>query len=366
VSLYTCSVLHDDVATLRAERLKSGKSAVPNSFQGVTKARVKQVLDKLALGDKPNIVDAVFSLLDNETPSWFSSAPRGTKFSAGAATAHIGCHVGILQRGGSKLDREGRDYWIKPMRELGAIEAITLIDSVFVAGHPIANSGNSAYRLNSEFKAVLQASGQQLDKILKAWASQDAVRKRREYQAKVEEEARKQVGSGHSQLISDSVKHYAKRFLPGYEVLYIDDGDGSRITDEDKKKLASAGITLQLGDAMPDVLLWNEKTDRLWVIEAVTSDGEVDFHKVDQLRKWRSAAESSRLTLLQLIATGRTLRPDRRRTKIWPSIPTCGSGRTRGSSSSSARLNSSAYQFINPFLVIHRSPVPLGGPPEQP
>jgi hypothetical protein len=283
VNSYTASVLHDIVARLRAERLKSRKSAVPNSFQGVTKARVKRVLDKLALGDKPDIVDAVFSLLDNETPSWFPSAPKGAKFSDGATTAHIGCHVGILQRSGGKLDREGRDYWIKPMREFGAIEAITLIDSVFVAGHPIAKSGNSAYRLNSDFKAVLRATEQQLDKTLKAWASQDAIRKRREFQAKVEEEARKQVDSGHSQLISDSVEHYAKQFLPGYEILYIDDGDGDRVTDEDKKKLAGAGIVLGLGDAMPDVLLWNKKTDRLWVIEAVTSDGEVDFHKVEQL-----------------------------------------------------------------------------------
>jgi hypothetical protein len=278
-------VLHDKVATIRAERLKSGKSAVPNSFQGVTKARIKQVLDKLALGGKPDIVDAIFSLLDNKTPSWFPSAPKGAKFSDGATTAHIGCHVGVLQRGGGKLDREGRDYWIKPMRELGAVEPVTLIDSVFVAGHPIAKSGNSAYRLNSEFKAVLKVNEQQVDKTLKAWASQDAIRKRREYQAKVQEEARKQVDSGHSQLISDSVEHYAKQFLPGYEVLYIDDGDGDRITDEDKKNLASAGITLQLGDAMPDVLLWNKKIDRLWVIEAVTSDGEVDFHKVEQLKK---------------------------------------------------------------------------------
>ena len=264
MSFYTASVLHDDVATLRAGRLKSGKSAVPNSFQGVPRARVKQVLDKLLLGDKLDIVDAVFSLLDNETPSWFPSAPKGTKFSDGATTAHMGCHVGILQRGGGKFDREFvRDYWIKPVRELGAVEAITLIDSVFVAGHPIAKSGNSAYRLNSDFKAVLQASEPQLDKTLRAWASQDAVRKRRAYQAKVEEEARKQVDSGHSQLISDSVEHYAKRFLPGYEVLYVDDGDGDRITEEDKEKLAGAGITLQLGDAMPDVLLCDNKATRL-------------------------------------------------------------------------------------------------------
>ena len=34
---------------------------------------------------------------------------------------------------------------------------------------------------------------------------------------------------------------------------------------------------------MPDILLWNAADDSLWVIEAVTSDGEVDLHKMRQL-----------------------------------------------------------------------------------
>ena len=36
---------------------------------------------------------------------------------------------------------------------------------------------------------------------------------------------------------------------------------------------------------MPDILLWNQKTDTLWVVEAVTSDGEVDLHKVQGLTR---------------------------------------------------------------------------------
>lgn len=32
-------------------------------------------------------------------------------------------YIGILQRGGyTKLDREGRDYWLKPLWEIGALE----------------------------------------------------------------------------------------------------------------------------------------------------------------------------------------------------------------------------------------------------
>jgi hypothetical protein len=278
-------MLHDEVAVLRQKRLEAGKPAVPDSFQGVSKTRVQLVLNRLALSGNRDILDAVFALLDDETPSWFGNVPKGTKFAEGATTAHLACHIGVLQRGETKLDREGRDYWIKPLRELGAVEPVFLNGAAFIAGHPIAKSPNSAYRLSTDFKKILQAKDGQWEKDLAAWSSRDAVRRRAEHRAKVEEEARKQVDSGHSQLISDSVAHYAQRFLPEYEVIYIDDGDGDRITEEDKRKLAKAGITLQLGDAMPDVLLWNKKTDRLWVIEAVTSDGEVDFHKVEQLVK---------------------------------------------------------------------------------
>ena len=47
-----------------------------------------------------------------------------------------------------------------------------------------------------------------------------------------------------------------------------------------------AGLTIALGDSMPDVLLWNKESDSLWVIEAVCSDGEVDQHKVENVRKF--------------------------------------------------------------------------------
>jgi hypothetical protein len=47
--------------------------------------------------------------------------------------------------------------------------------------------------------------------------------------------------------------------------------------------LRQAGVEITLKDAMPDILLWNPATDWLWVIEAVTSDGEVDTHKFNQL-----------------------------------------------------------------------------------
>ena len=109
--------LSDDVTKLREERLERLGHAVPDAFQGVTKRRIVDVLRRLHLAESQDVVDAVFALLDDETDSWFSKAPAGAHISDGATTAHVACHVGILQRGNTRLDREGRDYWIKPTHE---------------------------------------------------------------------------------------------------------------------------------------------------------------------------------------------------------------------------------------------------------
>ncbi len=284
----TKNALQDRVLSLLRQTASAGKKAVPVAFQGVTKGRIEAVLkaiDRLT----PDIVDAVFALLDDQNDSWFSNAPEGAKFCDGATTAHVGAHVGILQRhGSSKLDREGRDYWIKPLRELGAIEAIYLdpVSMTFYPGHIVAKSPNCAYRLEQDFKQVLQAGETEWPGMLKVWIREDKVRGRAELQALIAEEARHFLDTKHSDLIESACTHYVPRFLPGYEILYVDDGDGDRITKEDCVRLEGAGIAISLADAMPDVLLWDRDTNKLWVIEAVTSDGEVDEQKMFSLRKF--------------------------------------------------------------------------------
>ncbi|MBK3398054.1 hypothetical protein HPY23_16305 [Methylobacterium sp. IF7SW-B2] len=276
--------LSDRFIALRDERLKTG-ATVPDSLQGVSKGRVRAVLGGLALDKNQMLIDCVYALLDDETPSFFARRwPTNMKFSDGATTAMLACHIGFLQGDHGKHDREGRDQWIKPLRDLGGIEAVTLIDGAFVPGHPIAKSGNSSYRLSDDFVAILRAPEDEWQDLLRKWAAADATRARREFQAVAAEASKRLVGTGHASLIDASIEHYAKRFLPGYEVLYVDDSDGDRISDEERAKLARAGVEIKLDDPMPDVLLWNPKTDRLWVIEAVTSDGEVDIHKVKQVR----------------------------------------------------------------------------------
>ena len=278
----------DDAIARRAKCIADGVNVLPSDYNGVTVDKIKNVLTKI---DRctPNMIEGVFALMSTE-PNWFKKAAKsGYQFRDGATNAHIGTHVGILQRGNrDKLDREGRDYWLKPLWEIGAIEKayFNSKDSDFLSGHPKAKSPNSAYRLSNQFITILEALEGEWQKMAEAWIQEDVLRERLKLQAEQAEEAKKSVVSSHSALISASHKVYAKRFLEGYEVVYIDDGDGDRITDEQKAVLTRAGLSLKLDDAMPDVLLWNAETNKLWVIEAVTSDGEVDNHKKASLTEF--------------------------------------------------------------------------------
>ncbi|WP_309401047.1 BsuBI/PstI family type II restriction endonuclease [Cerasicoccus maritimus] len=267
--------------------IKNGKiPPLPSTFQGVDKERISQVLAKIDRS-RPDIIDVVFALLDDVLPSFFTKTANQFKFCAGASTAHIACHVGIIQRSSGKLDREGRDYWLKPLWEIGALEKVYFSpkENKFLPGHPTAKSPNSAYRIDEGFLKILKASPSSWQSILHAWSSSSAIRRRLSLQAKLAQRTRESVDSKHLRLIQDSQEHYVPNFLPGFEVIYIDDADGDRISDEESKKLERAGLNIALDDSMPDILLWNSTTDSVWVIEAVCSDGEVDWHKVENLTK---------------------------------------------------------------------------------
>lgn len=272
----------------RLERdVRSGRvSRCPESLQGVGKDRIRAVLRKVGR-ENDNIVDAVFALLDTRSSFFSEKKAAGFRFCDGAATAHIACHIGIIQREKGKLDREGRDYWLKPMWEIGAFEKVYFDSNTgtFLQGHPKAKSGNSAYRLEAEFAKILRAPEDKWEAMLAEWMSASQTRKRQALQAEMEKASAAAIDNKHLDLIRACCEHYQPNFLPGYEVLYIDASDGARVTPEQKAKLREAGVDLTLHDSMPDVLLWNRKTDWLWVIEAVCSDGEVDLHKMENIQR---------------------------------------------------------------------------------
>jgi hypothetical protein len=281
--------LDQRVEALRAQAIAEGRSPTAELHQGVTKARVNIVLRKLSL-DHADIADAVFALLDDTRPSWFASPPAGARFCDGATTAHVACHVGILQRGTGKLDREGRDYWLKPLRDVGAIETCFLSPEQrsFIPGHPVAKSPNNCYRLEPGFVRLLQAHDDVLHLWLEDWSNADATRRRRSIQAAMESATADRVRSGHGELIEDTVRVFAPVFLPDFVPVFHDIGDGERVPQSAQDSLARAGLSIQLGDPMPDLVLWHPESDAIWIVEAVTSDGEVDNQKLAAVQAWLS------------------------------------------------------------------------------
>lgn len=276
--------IEDDMIARRNVAQEAGKQVVPDSYQGISKQRIHEVLTEIDQSND-NKVDVVYSLLCDDKSWYKKAAERGLRFCDGASVAHIGTHVGILQRGRNiKLDREGRDYWLKPLWEIGAIEKVYLNPNVeFSPGHPVAKSSNSAYRLAYDFMGILLAPEDKWKALAVTWMGADVTRERLALQAAQAQETANSVETPHSRLIRLSHEVYAPRFLEGYDVVYVDDGDGDRITDKERTTLIAAGLELTIEDSMPDVLLLNRDTNHLWVIEAVTSDGEVDIHKKQSL-----------------------------------------------------------------------------------
>src|ERR1017187_3675570 len=222
---------------LRSEITAKKLQRPPDTLQGVTKEGIAEVLQALDRTSRDQI-DTVFALLDDINPSWFyEAAEKGLKFCHGPSTAHIACHVGVLQRHGGKLDREGRDYWLKPLWEIGALEKIYFDPETteFMPGHPVPKSPNSAYRIAPAFLEILKASDTERPALSKAWASEDATRARLQVQATLAEATRAKVGTPHMELITAAAQVYVPNFLPGFEILYIDATDGQRISSEQEQ-----------------------------------------------------------------------------------------------------------------------------------
>lgn len=250
------------------------------SYQRIDMNIVKIVLQKLDRYSN-DILDVIYCLSNNELPSLFSKISNTHKICSGASVAHIGSYIGILLRGKNKLDREGRDYWIKPLVDIGILDPVTLLpDNTFVPTHIKAKSPNSAYVINPSFITLIQnINADNIDSMIENWLKSADERKR--IFVTLEKNKAPMSDNSHKTLINDSVDIYAKNYLPGYICIFKDADNGDRITDNEKKLLDECGIVFgKLDDVWPDAILYNQQTNSLWFIEAVTSDGEVDNHKL--------------------------------------------------------------------------------------
>lgn len=262
-----------------------------NSF-AISKEQIRGILVVIGC-DTDLAVDAIYALLDDAIATF-----KGQTFLSGATAVQIACHVGILQRGKRKVEPEGRDDWIRPLKEVGAIEPVTFSSETetFIVGHKRAKSPNAAYRLSGSFVELLKAarSTPSIGRLVAEWGSVDAIRTRLGSHAKAAVEQHLSHDGGRDRLIEDVKNHYVAAFLPEYEVLPVVATGGDPLGRDANVRLREVGIVLRLEEAYPDVMLVQVSSRRLWCVQAATSDGEVDAHKVEGVRR---LCERSGLTL---------------------------------------------------------------------
>lgn len=80
---------------------------------------------------------------------------------------------------------------------------------------------------------------------------------------------------GQNKLIKAMVEEFCPRFIPGGQVLYIGDADNKTV-HYNKELFSSLGINLDIHGKMPDLVVYQEDKNWLFLMEAVTSHGPVN------------------------------------------------------------------------------------------
>jgi len=146
------------------------------------------------------------------------------------------------------------------------------------------NSPRTHYALTSEVLNAIRTYG------TKAWKQRlrqflsdrtvlsDIYRKKRKLQmvpVRISSDKRVQLSPGkHNLLQAAVVEQFAPRFAPGAHLLYLGD-TAKKMLYLDEKRIAELHIPANKHDKLPDVVLFEPNSNRLFLIEAVTSHGPV-------------------------------------------------------------------------------------------
>ena len=86
----------------------------------------------------------------------------------------------------------------------------------------------------------------------------------------------------HNRLQAQVVMDFGPRFAPGAILLYLGDA-ADKLLHLDRENLAELGVPITEHDKLPDVVLYDEDRNWLFLVEAVTSHGPVNPKRVAEL-----------------------------------------------------------------------------------
>ncbi len=154
------------------------------------------------------------------------------------------------------------------------------------------NSPKWNYRLNPNLLPVLHAVGTEVyEERLREFL--DGVETWRQQQAKIRAMNKVPVelpdgtgvmlsAGGQNALIKDMVEEFCPRYAPGGQVLYIDDTDHTHKVDQEAL-MASAGIEIPEHGKAPDLVVWMEDRQWLFLMEACSTHGPIDVIRKREL-----------------------------------------------------------------------------------
>jgi hypothetical protein len=258
--------------------------------------RIRAVLKALNLYSDQRA--AVLMVLTDDSIPHHHPALAAARLPLGACgtTAQIFQHVvKYLSSSVSKLDREGRDFYVAPLHRPGMlIERVQVpakkereaSGELLVEGWPKAKNRYSGHRVTADVRQMLAAPEEQFGDLLQRFLSADAMRERQARAAKAAE--RVASDSPHAELIRvarDAQIAELAREGREYVCIYIDDTDGDRVSETEAAELDGRGLTFGGNWRYPDALLVDDEAREVWIIDAVTSDGEVDESRAADFRE---------------------------------------------------------------------------------
>ena len=90
-------------------------------------------------------------------------------------------------------------------------------------------------------------------------------------------------GGGQNVLIKNMIDDFCAYFIPGGEALYIGDAD-AKLKHFDAEKLASLGVTVNTHGQLPDLVVYQESKNWLFLMEAASTHGPVDAKRYGELQ----------------------------------------------------------------------------------
>ena len=87
---------------------------------------------------------------------------------------------------------------------------------------------------------------------------------------------------GQNLLIKEMVEEFCPRYAPGGKVLYIDDADHTYRTEQ-KALMSSLGIEIPEHGKAPDLIVWMEDKQWLFLMEACSTHGPIDVIRKREL-----------------------------------------------------------------------------------